>query len=66
MHRFIIIIVITVQTTIMSIVYINITDYKLANKFLNSLIVPALITSVGNEFHSFTAVGKKNICKHLF
>ena len=50
----------------MSIVYINITDYKLANKFLNSLIVPALIASVGNVLHSFTAVGKKNICKHLF
>ena len=50
---------ITVQTSIMSIVYINITDYKLANKFLNSLIVSALITSVDNVFHSFTAVGKK-------
>ena len=43
----------------------DITDYKLANKFLNSLIVPALITSIGNGFHSFSAVGNKkfvNIC----
>ena len=37
------IIVITVQTSHLSIVYINITDHKLANKFL---IVRALITSV--------------------
>ena len=44
-----VIIMITVQTSIMSIVYINITDYKLANKFLISLIVPALITSVDND-----------------
>ena len=55
----IIIIIVTVQTSNLSIVYINITDHKLANKFLNSLIVRALITSVGNVFHSFTAIGKK-------
>ena len=56
---------ITVQTSNLSIMYINITDhnYKLANKFLNSLLVCALITSVGNEFHSFTVIGKKNIYK---
>ena len=52
-------IMITVQTSNLSIVYINITDHKLAKKFLNSLIVLSLITSVGNVFHSFTAVGKK-------
>ena len=39
---------ITVQTSNLSIVHINITDHKLANKFLNSLIVHALIISVGN------------------
>ena len=66
MRLIIIIIMITVQTSNLSIVYINITDHKLANKFLNSLIVRALITSVGNVFHSFAAVGKKNIYKHLF
>ena len=51
--------VVTVQTSNLSIVYINITDHKFANKFLNSLLVCALITSVGNVFHSFTALGKK-------
>ena len=43
---------ITVQTSNLSIMYINITDHKLANIFLNSLIVCALIMSVGNELHS--------------
>ena len=52
---------IIVQTSNLRIVYINITNHKLANKFLNSLIIRALINAIGNEFHSFTAVGKKNI-----
>ena len=53
----IIIIIITVQTSIMSMMYKVIYLFILTNKYLNSLMV-------------FTAdklqMGKRNICKHLF
>ena len=39
-------------------------DYKY-DKFLNSSIVFASMSSSGRVFHSLIAEGKMNICKHL-
>ena len=58
-YQGIIIIIITVQTSIMSMMYKVIYLFILTNKFLNSSIVLTVDKLSGRLFHSLIADGKK-------